>query len=224
MAWTAQIGGNNVIVEQDDYGHWALVQNYEHFGGENPTVSEGSVFPSLPNGETNISDIQNLGTSGELKHVDSITQYSSAFDQVDAVRLEAMTSNHNRKINFFNEDSTVVASVLDNSTSPTISDWTNLVTKYPDHSANLPDSAGSANADANTNRIFEYEFPFYNSGTHHWCVKARGNIWGVDDWPDGGGTNAEQYTTIHRVWVRLPQGVPSPSTVKRTTSDEILKT
>lgn len=218
MPWTKQIGGKDVIVERDDYGDWVLVQNYEHYGGETPIPSAGSTFPSLPNGRTNVSDIQKLGTTGELKQVDNIDQYSSRFSNVDAVRLEGMTSNHNRKVHFFTEDSTVVQSVLDGSTAPAETDFQNLVTKYPDHTANLPDAATGSTGD-NTDRIFEHEYPFYEGGTYHWAEAGGGNRWEVDDY-----TNDASQTTIHRVWARLPGGVDQPSAVNRTTDDEVLKT
>lgn len=40
-----QINGKDVTVQQDEYGKWVCVLNYEHYGGEQPTISPGSTFP-----------------------------------------------------------------------------------------------------------------------------------------------------------------------------------
>lgn len=225
MAWTASIGGNDVIVEQDNHGHWVLVLNYEHYGGENPTVSPGSTFPQMPNGYTSTDDVQQLGTSGELRHVDNIQQYSSEFEQVDAVRLEGETVSHSRTLKYFTQNQTVIDSVVYDSTSADHADLESNITKYPNHNTYLPDNtSGNNQTDADSNHIFGHEFPMYGDGdgdddNEHWALAGSGNRWEMDDFPSDASN-----TTVHRVWVRLPQGVPSPSAVKRTTNDEILKT
>lgn len=192
--------GNRVVVEEDEYGTWLLVQNYEHYGGENPTVSRGSNFPSMPNRISNrklrISDIQSIGTSAEIQHVDNISQYG--ITNVSAVRLEAETSNHNRKINYFTENQTVIDSIVDDNTKAGHSELKDQITKYDDHTANLPDNGSSNQTDNRTDRIFGYGFPMYKGGTHHWAVAGYGNRWEVDDYP-----NNASNTTIHRVWARI---------------------
>lgn len=206
--------GKDVTVKRDSYGDWILVQNYEHYGGENPSVSPGSTFPQLPNGLTSPSDVNNLGTSGELRHVDNITQYGT-FD-VDAVQLFGETENHTRTIHYYTTDQTVIDSIVDNSVDAGYADLQNATTKFSDHDANLPDGA-TAETYSNSNRIFGWEFPMYDGGNWHWALAGNGDRWEVDDFPG----NASQ-TTVHRVWVRIVGGfvLHAPSNVSCTVNSD----
>jgi len=192
---TATYNGKDIAFQQDEYGTWICVLNYEHYGGENPPVAPGDTFPQLPNGLSDADTVNDLGTSGELRHVDNLEQFGSW--DVDAVRLEAVTDNHNRKIHYFTEDDTVVQSIVPDSTKVSYTDITSQVTKYDDHTANLPDSAGSDTGEDSDDHIFGPDFPMYNGGTHHWAVAGFGKRWEVDDYPDDASN-----TTVHRVWVR----------------------
>jgi hypothetical protein len=208
---TETINGKTVTVENDQYGKWVCVLNYEHYGGENPTVAPGSTFPQLPNGLSRVEDVQALGTSGELRHVDNITQYGTW--SVDAVRLEAETENHGRRINYFTTDQTAIDAIVDNSTQD---GGTALQadTYYSDHTAALPDVGNSATS-TDSNHIFGYEFPMYQGGEHHWALAGSGNRWEVDDFPGD-----ESQTTVHRVWVRVnstPKGGGGDVTTTSTT-------
>jgi len=196
--------GKDVTVERDRYGDWILVLNYEHAGGTNPNVGPGSTFPQLPNGLSNLAAINARGSNGELRHVDNITQYG--IDTVDAVRLEAVTENHTRKIHYFTENKTVIDSIVPDSTKVSYTDITSQVTKYDDHTANLPDSAGSDTGENSEDHIFGPDFPMYNASTHHWAVAGFGNRWEVDDYPNDNGSGY-QYNTVHRVWVRISGGI-----------------
>lgn len=196
------INGKEVTVQYDDYGRWVCVQNYEHYGGENPSVSPGSTFPQLPNGVSDASTVNNLGTSGETRHVDNISQYGTW--DVSAVRLEAVTDNHSRKIHYYTTDPTVINSVVGNSTKAHHSDLRVATKYYSDHSANLPDTTNTNSTDSDSNHIFGYGFPMYEGGEYHWACAGNGNRWEVDDYPG----NASQ-TTVHRVWVRIPDENPS---------------
>lgn len=196
------VNGEDVVLQRDSFGSWICVQNYEHYGGTNPTPSPTSTFPQLPNGLRQISDIQSDAVNGELRHVDNITQYGSW--NVDAVRLEAMTSNHGRKIHYLSENQSVIDAVVDDSVDVGHSELKDSLTKYPDHTSFLPDDMAADNdnqTDPNSNRIFGYGFPMYGDGSDgtrvHWAVQGNGNRWEVDDYPGGAGQ-----TTIHRVWVR----------------------
>jgi len=195
--YEGEINGKNVVVEQDSFGDWMCVMNYEHYGGTNPSVSPGNTFPQLPNGITDADDVQSFGTNGELRHVDQINQYGSW--SVDAVRLIGTTENHNRKIKYFTEDNTVINAILQTQQSSEISytDLQNRTTFYSSHTANLPNAA-SSDVSSNTNRIFGLEFPMYLNGTHHWSLGGSGDRWEVDDYPGG-----DLYNTVHSVWVRL---------------------
>jgi len=193
------INEKQVTYKRDDYGTWVCVQNYEHYGGENPSVAPGDTFPQLPNGLSTDADVEALGASGELRHVDDIDQYGSW--NVDAVRLEGYTANHDRVIDFFTTNQTVIDAVLTEQSAETnYTDYQGDTTTLTDaHSANLPAAAGDGNADTRSDRIFGAGFPFYNGGTYHWAVAGAGNRWEVDDYADGA-----QYSTVHRVWVRVP--------------------
>jgi len=193
------INEKQVTYKRDDYGAWVCVQNYEHYAGENPSVAPGDTFPQLPNGLSTDADVEALGASGELRHVDDIDQYGSW--NVDAVRLEGYTANHDRVIDFFTTNQTVIDAVLTEQSAETnYTDYQGDTTTLTDaHSANLPAAAGDGNADTRSDRIFGAGFPFYNGGTYHWAVAGTGNRWEVDDYPD----NASN-TTVHRVWVRVP--------------------
>lgn len=190
------INGKNVTVENDNYGKWVCVLNYEHFGGENPSVTPSSTFPQLPNGLSGVEDIDALGTSGELRHVDNITQYGSW--SVDAVRLEAETSNHGRRIHYYTTDQAAIDAIVDDSVQAG-STALQADFYYPNHTAALPD-VGNYETQASTNRIFGYDFPIYQGGEHHWALAGSGNRWEVDD-----HTGNENQTTVHRVWVRISQ-------------------
>lgn len=193
----------DVVLEQDSFGSWILVMNYEHYGGTNPTVSPGSTFPQMPNGKKTIKDIQNDGSNGELQHVDNISQYGSW--DVDAVRLEGVTSNHGRKINYYTETQNAIDAIVDNSVNANHTDLASNITKYPDHNAFLPDGSGERNStNQQDEHIFGYEFPMFGDmdkggggGNEHWAVAGQDDRWEVDDKPNNAGQ-----TTIHRVWVR----------------------
>lgn len=197
------VNGKDVTLQNDSFGSWICVQNYEHYGGTNPNVSPGSTFPQLPDGDRLISDIENDGQNGELRHVDNISQYGNW--EVDAVRLEAETQNHSRKINYYSKNQSVIDSIVNNSVNVGHSELKSSIEKYPDHTAFLPDDMGADNdnqTDARSDRIFGHGFPMYGNGSDgtrvHWAVAGFGNRWEVDDSPD---TNFGE-TTIHRVWIR----------------------
>jgi len=188
------VNEKDITLKRDSFGSWICVQNYEHYGGTNPTVSPGDKFPQFPNGETTVSEIENSGENGELRHVDNISQYGDW--NVDAVKLEATTTNHSRKINYYTTNQSVIDSIVNNSTSVGYSELKSSIQKYPDHTAFLPDAAGNT-TDKNSNQIFGNGFPMYDSGEYHWATKGLGDRWEVDDYPGGPGK-----TTIHRVWIR----------------------
>lgn len=196
------VNGKDVTLQNDSFGSWICVQNYEHYGGNNPSVSPGSTFPQLPDGDRLISDIESDGQNGELRHVDNISQYGNW--EVDAVRLEAETSNHSRKINYYSKNQSVIDSVVDNSADVGHSELKSSIEKYPDHTSFLPDNMAADNdnqTNGNSNRIFGFEFPMFGDGSDgtrvHWAMAGNGSRWEVDDFPSGPGQ-----TTIHRVWVR----------------------
>lgn len=182
--------GNDVVVEEDQYGTWLLVMNYEHYRNEDPAISRASSFPQMPNGVPNISDVDSFGTSGEMKHVDNISQYGVT--DVSAVRLEGLHKDHNRKMNYFTENQNVIDAIVDDSTKANASDLKDQTTKYDDHTTNLPD-AGNNETNTRTAHIFGYEFPMFLSGTYHWSI-GEGR-WEID--------NQSTNTAIYRVWVRI---------------------
>lgn len=196
------VNGKDVTLQNDSFGSWICVQNYEHYGGTDPSVSPGSTFPQLPDGDRLISDIENDGQNGELRHVDNISQYGDW--EVDAVRLEAETQNHSRKINYYSKNQSVIDSIVNNSVDVGHSELKSSIEKYPDHTSFLPDNMAGDNdnqTSPNSNRIFGFEFPMFGDGSDgtrvHWAMSGNGNRWEVDDYHDGPGQ-----TTIHRVWVR----------------------
>lgn len=198
----SEIHGKSIAIQQDEYGTWVCVENYEHYGGTNPTVGPVDTFPQLDDGLTTASDIEASGANGELRHVDDIDQYG-AFE-VDAVRLEATTTNHSRKIHFFTTDQTVIdATFTEQSDETDYTDFQGSPTAlYDDHTANLPAAAGNGDADRRSDRLFGSAFPFFNGGRYHWAVKSAGNRWEVDDYPIDNGSGY-QHSTVHRVWVRV---------------------
>jgi hypothetical protein len=195
---TTDINGKTVFYETDTYGTWICVLNYEHYAGNDPSVTPGNTFPQLPNGRTTASDVKSSGSNGELRHVDNIDQYYNNWG-VDAVRLEATTTNHSRKIHFFSTDQGIIDAIVktEQGGETSVSDFTGSgTTLYDDHTANLPGTA-SSNTSSNSNRIFGYEFPIYNGGQQHWALSGNGSRWEVDDYPSD-----DSNSTVHRVWVR----------------------
>lgn len=193
--------GKNVVVETDQYGNWICVMNYEHLGGTDPEseIVPQSTFPSLPNGKSDSTTVNSLGTNGELAHVDGIDQYG--ITNIDAIRLEGYTENHSRKMNYFTTNQTAIDSVVLDNTQANHAALRDQATYYDDHTTNLPDSGGNETS-GNGDRIFGYGFPMYNSGNYHWAMSANGNRWEMDDYP-GDASN----TTVHRVWVRVNGGI-----------------
>lgn len=196
------VNGKDVILQNDSFGSWICVQNYEHYGGTNPDVSPGDTFPQLPDGDRLISDIDSDAQNGELRHVDNISQYGDW--QVNAVRLEAKTSNHSRKINYYSTNQSVIDSIVNDSTTVGHVELKSSIQKYPDHTSFLPDRVEDTNTTgSNPNRIFGNNFPMYGTDPRgdtsnlHWSMGGSGNRWEVDDYP-----NNDSQTTIHKVWVR----------------------
>jgi hypothetical protein len=196
----SSIHGKDIAVQQDQYGTWVAILNYEHFGGTNPPVGPSSTFPQLPNGLSTASDVGNLGQNGELRHVDNIDQYGAW--NIDAVRFEGTTELHNRKIHFFTTNQNVInATFTQQSAETNFQDYQgSATTLLADHTANLPTTANKGNADSRSDRLFGAGFPYFESGAAHWAVKGNGNRWEADGSNNG---NTAQFNTSHRVWVRV---------------------
>jgi hypothetical protein len=207
VVYRTKYNGQEVVAESDSYGDWILVQNYEHYGGTNPEVRPQDDFPQLPSGRLSASDVENNGSNGELAHVDNISRFGDW--DADAVRLEGRTTGHSRQLKYFTTESGAVDAILNTSRAGP-SQLTNSVTKYGNHDANLPDSAGGSTANTDDNHIFGYGFPMYEGGVHHWAVAGQSDRWEMDDYPGG-----PQNSTIHRVWIRVASGVPKASSKER---------
>lgn len=166
---------------------WTLVLNYDHTGGNNPSLDEYN-WPT---------------THTDLSHEDELSRFGFSSSNIYSVRFYCETSNHNRNVHFTTRDSTVIQAVLDDTTQPDYTDFDNVHQYGPGEDANLPGAADGTTG-SGSEYLFEWGFPFYKGGDYHWAIQGSSDRWECDDYPNGPG-----YNTLHQVWVRGTTSAPN---------------
>ena len=182
---------------------WTLLYNYDHAGGTTPDPTEGE-WP--------------LDHSA-LSHQDDIDDFGYTSAKIDSMRLRCETSNHPRIVHYVTKDSGAIQGMLDNSTKIGYQAVSNDAYKLPEHSAFLPDAAGSDTGESEPGvTLFGPAFPMYEGGEHHWSIGSPGfggDRWECDDYPDG-----PQHDTLHQIWFNSDSDAPK---LNRTPSKTILQ-
>ncbi len=197
--YRVQLEGQSYDVQCDmatDGGGWQLALNYLHNGNTDPNL----------NVRTTSFPLQGSTTLGQNEAGSNSTWGHTAPGLLAKVpyietRFQCSTSAHNRKLHF-------------KTNSPSIKSYFTTgvgavalpipATQLSGHSAFLPGSAAHRYADQGSAAMTE--FPFWNSGTHHWGM-GKSNTgasiprlrWECDDYFEGKNT---RYHTHHQIWVR----------------------
>jgi uncharacterized membrane protein/HEPN domain-containing protein len=170
---------------------WTLLYNYDHLGGTNPDVTEGT-WPS---------------DHSALSHQDKISDFGYSQSIIDSMRLRCETSNHNRIVHYVTKDDEAITGILDNQSTTGYQAISNDAYKLPGHSANLPDAASSDTGGTESSvALFGPGFPMYEGGQHHWTIgepNRGGNRWECDDYPDG-----PSHDTLHQIWFKSDTDAP----------------
>lgn len=180
-----------------DGGGWMLTYAYNHVGGENNALVEGT-FPTDP--ETGYSHAH-LGAAPII-----------GFDQstYKETRFFCTGAYTGRVMHFKTDNSFQVGVAFSGSTiGNTVAEWTTGYTLLDAHSASLPATidrvwAGGSNG--------FWNFPLYDWGSSHWAIRGNGNRWECDDHPDD--AIGYLYDTQHLVYVRAacPAGTATSTT------------
>jgi len=176
-------------------GPWMLLWSYYHIGGQNNPLVQGTIPTSPTNGYSHV-----LLNSFQDEEGNSVFKARKT-------RFYCTTSDHTRVMHFYTSDTVVNQMAFEeNDAYNAPSHWSTGYTLMSDHTAFLP---ATTNAVANffTNQQSQFwNFPFYDSGAHHWGIKGVGYRFECDDYP-----NSNQYTTLHQVWVNVDATVPPSS-------------
>ena len=164
-----------------DGGGWMLMYAYNHIGGQNNALVEGTVPTDPNNGYSHVN-------------VNHFTGWAEA--DIEDVRFYCHTSAHNRVIHFKTSNNFHAGAAWDGSSSGNSAGyWSSGYTGLPGHSAYLP--AATTSVYSGSNYGF-WNFPFYKGGTYHWGIRGGGSRWECEDDP-----GSYQRTTLHQVWVRM---------------------
>jgi len=161
-----------------DGGGWMLTWAYNHVGGENTALVEGT-FPTSP--ETGYSHV-NLGGPT-----------ISGFDQssIEETRFYCTGAKTGRVMHFKTDNSFQVGAAFSGSTAGNSATyWNTGYTLMDGHNAYLPAATSSGRSGG------FLDFPFYGSG-YHWGIRGFGNRFECDDQNFYWG-----YDTQHLVYIR----------------------
>ena len=169
-----EINGKYVFQDRDG---WILLLAYDRKQGQSdPLVT---AIPSSPTGSYSHIWLEDLGLTAE---------------DVDSVRFYCRTDDHSRVIHFSTSHDKVKTALVTGTNS--LSDGTvykSGTTKFPDHSAYLPDNNCCGGSDLTSN-------PFYQMGAYHWePAKKCDNHGGWD------------HNQLHQIWFKRKMFPPPPS-------------
>lgn len=177
-------------------GGWILAAQFLHAGGTNPALVEIAPHNNLPVAAGVLGDDHSAIPSqwGTISRA-----FLQAFPDATAdleLRFYAITSHHNRIINFITD--AIIDRWRDN--VGTMLDVNSRYILLPEHTAFLPRSANNTHNQSNI-----WSFPFYTNNTYHWGIRGGGTRWEVDNY-----VNNSAYDTLHRVFIRYKQGSTYP--------------
>ncbi|CAL6443634.1 unnamed protein product [Bathycoccus prasinos] len=169
-----EINGKYVFQDRDG---WILLLAYDRKQGQSdPLVT---AIPSSPTGSYSHIWLEDLGLTAE---------------DVDSVRFYCRTDHHSRVIHFSTSHDKVKTALVTGTNS--LSDGTvykSGTTKFPDHSAYLPDNNCCGGSDLTNN-------PFYQMGAYHWVPAQKCD--------NHGGWDRNQ---LHQIWFKRKMFPPPPS-------------
>lgn len=171
---------------------WELLYNYDHEGGTTPSPTEGQ----WPLNHTTLS------------HQDGIDSFGYSKSMIDSVKLRCETANHPRILHYVSDSSGIKDGILTTDLTIGYEAVSSFVYKLPEHTANLPDVAGSDTGESEpSNTLFGPAFPMYEGGQHHWSIGSPNGYsadrWECDDYPDSAA-----YDTLHQVWFNMASSLP----------------
>ena len=161
-------------------GPWMLLYAYNHIGGENVPLVQGTVPISPTTGYSHVNLNQIIDGDG-----------NSVF-YAKSVRFYCHTSGHNRIIHFYTSNKIVDQMVYDGNdvnNNPIL--WNTGYTALSGHSGYLPAAVDSVYTDGGL-----WNIPYWKAGTNHWSIQGDGYRFECDDYPDG-----YSQTTLHQIWV-----------------------
>ena len=169
-----EINGKYVFQDRDG---WILLLAYDRKQGQSdPLVT---AIPSSPTGSYSHIWLEDLGLTAE---------------DVDSVRFYCRTDDHSRVIHFSTSHDKVKTALVTGTNS--LSDGTvykSGTTKFPDHSAYLPDNNCCGGSDLTNN-------PFYQMGAYHWEPAKKCDNHGSWD-----------RNQLHQIWFKRKMFPPPPS-------------
>jgi hypothetical protein len=179
-------------------GGWTMVLNYLHEANTAPLRQVRASDLPLHSSATLGADESGTRYWGHASHA-LLTSL-----QISQLRFYAVSSAHNRVIDFTTTDAGCVAYASGGQGS--CSALSQSFAPLPDHTAVLP--AGEDNWGTSQGDQALTEYPFAAGASYRWAIAGNGDRWEADDAPGGPGED-----TLHRVWVRtLPDtdgdGVP----------------
>ena len=165
-------------------GPWMLLYAYNHIGGENVPLVQGTVPISPTTGYSHVNLNQIIDGDG-----------NSVF-KAKSVRFYCHTSGHNRIIHFYTSNPTVDQMAYDGrSINNNVEIWTSGYTMLPGHTGYLPAATNYVVSGDNIGLLTE---PFFKWAYYHWNINSHStnNRFECDDFP---GDYSQ--TTLHQIWV-----------------------
>jgi hypothetical protein len=170
-------------------GPWMLLYAYNHIGGENIPLVQGTVPISPTTGYSHVNLNQIIDGDGNIVF------------NAKSVRFYCHTSGHTRKIHFYTSNIVVDQIAYDGNdgnNNPSI--WNTGYTLLSDHSGYLPAAVNNVLTDYTNGGLYGglWNFPFFKLGTYHWAIQSSNNRCGCDDSPSD---NSQYDNRLHQVWV-----------------------
>ncbi len=189
-----RIGGlsfQGYVDGETEGGGWLMILNYVHEGGTNPELDVRTTDLPLLNSDTLGDDESGSESWGHAGNA------MAALLDFDTMYFHGRTSGHTRIMNIrttaFYERGTSYVQTGTGSFNNMHFDGNWIA--VPGHTATIPATATGEQSDNGDFALTE--FPFYEGNTAYWAIRAGGNRWELDDFPDD-----ESNDTIHRVFVR----------------------
>ena len=177
----------------DGWVLWLQYQRAAHDSRQLRTIEVGEDLPVLdtnPLGMSSSNDDTKWG-SGSYEFAQSIP------DEEIWLRWEGETDQHNRKIHF---ESPILGRFRNDTNEVFFPRIAYAHVLRPDHTAFLPAAATSSKPNTNGNNALIND-PF-RSSDENWHIHSL--RWNVDNKRDTAGNAIErEYSTIHRIWVKL---------------------
>ncbi len=193
---------------------FALVLNYAHLGGTNPTLVEltGQQWPVSTGSAMGVDGTTLVGgTPGAFGHVANAV-FSGICARKMRFRGETTSSTPAKSANVVVDFTTTQSTFIDYVTSKsTFATWSSSgvrpisYTYLPGNTGIYPDGCNFTVDDSGATSTPMAGFPVYcnNNGNRHFSMRAQGCRWEVDNYrPCDGGVAGYALDTWHQVWIR----------------------